>query len=111
MQPRTQKRFLLNMERVIQEANRTIIGRTVPTLTDEAVVPVMHLIAKLRGAYLCELFMLADECQGMGILPSPEGIGRLREMREAYEEVLAASQALEHVIDRGYLDVEEPQAS
>ncbi len=61
------------------------------------------MVAKTRAAYLTEFFDVARNCEGN--LPAGEQIGRLRALRESYEEQISAAQALETALQRGYLSV------
>ncbi len=99
----SQNRMLLNMEHAIRTLNREIINPMIPPLNNDHVLPVMTMVARVRGAYLKELFAAAASSEKS--FPSNEQLKRLRYFREAYEELSAAAQALETAIQRGYLDV------
>jgi len=96
-------RLLLELERKITGLNRETINPVFPDIGVDDIAPVMNMVAKIRAAYLKELFDIG-EISGDD-LPTPEQIKRLRELRESYEELVQASQALETAIQRGYLDV------
>lgn len=96
-------RLLMELNRAIQTVNREIINPLLPELTLDGMTPVMSLVARARGEYLKTLFTVTDSA-GEG-LPSPEDTSRLKQKREAYEELLEGAKALEIAIERGYLDV------
>ncbi len=98
---RPQHRFLMTIEQAVREANRTTLAPMLGTITTEKFVPLMVVVAKARGDYLKEAASIA----GSGAKPDADAVARLRELRLTYEELLAAAQALEHAIERGYLDV------
>jgi hypothetical protein len=60
------------------------------------------MAAKTRLSYLQELIDIASISADT---PSHEQITMLARQREAYEELVAAVNALETAIERGYLDV------
>lgn len=96
-------RLLLELERKITDLNKETINPVFPDIGVDEIAPVMSMVARSRAAYLKELFDIG-EISGDS-LPTPEQIKKLRELRESYEELVQASQALETAIQRGYLDV------
>ena len=96
-------RLLLEIDKTIKELNRQLINPLVPELKIADLTPIMALTAKARGLYLKELLKVASDVGGE--MPSGEQIGKLKQLRENYEELVTASQALETAIERGYLDV------
>jgi len=105
MQPdtRSTKRMLQQMEHIIREVNREVMNPMLPPLDNDHILPVMAVVAKLRGAYLKELFHTAQTAES-GV-PTKDQLQKLKRCREAYEEMLAGAQALEVVVERGYVDV------
>ncbi|MEM9388366.1 MAG: hypothetical protein AAGA68_25165 [Pseudomonadota bacterium] len=97
-------RFLLELEKTRRDINREIMNPEVQPLGFEHLHPVVTLAARARLAYLKELLEMAKDADG---LPTGERIGALARKREAYEELAAATNALETAIDRGYLDLAE----
>ncbi|MES9870652.1 MAG: hypothetical protein ABW082_13410 [Sedimenticola sp.] len=97
-------RLLLEIDKTIRELNRDAINPQIPELMLDDLTPVMALVARSRAIYLRELFDVAN-IAGEG-MPSPDQIRQLRQLREAYEELVAGAQALETAIQRGYLDVQ-----
>jgi hypothetical protein len=96
-------RLLLVLERTITQLNRETINPVFPHIGVDDIAPVMNMVARSRAAYLKELFDIG-EISGDSV-PTPEQIHKLRQLRESYEELVHASQALETAIQRGYLDV------
>jgi len=95
-------RLLLELDKAIRELNREVINPAIPELTLEDLHPVMAMVARTRAAYLNGLFSVTQMVEDK---PTPDQIRELRELREAYEEMVKAAQALETAIQRGYLDV------
>ncbi|MEO0425470.1 MAG: hypothetical protein AAF184_24260 [Pseudomonadota bacterium] len=95
-------RFLLELEKTRRDINREIMNPEVQPLGIEHLEPAITLAAKARLDYLKELLEIAEGADGQ---PSGEQIAALASKREAYEELAAATTALETAIDRGYLDV------
>ena len=52
-----------------------------------------------------EVLRLAEK--GGGLEDRPTAIVELRDMRVAYEEAVAAFDALRHAMDRGYIEIDE----
>ena len=105
MQPVKQstKKKLQQMEHIVRNVNREVMNPMIPVLENDDILPVMAVVAKLRGAYLKELFHTAKTAQS-GV-PTEDQLQKLRCCREAYEEMLAGAQALEVVVEREYLDI------
>lgn len=96
------KRLLLQLEQVRREINRAIINPEIKTLDVQELRPIVEMVARARAAYVTELFRVtAATPRG----ESPPDITRLRELRETFDELVAAVNALETMIERGYLDV------
>ncbi|MBA1446962.1 MAG: hypothetical protein M3H12_14145, partial [Chromatiales bacterium] len=74
-----------------------------PELTLKDLCPVMELVARSRGLYLKELFEVTEISGDK--MPSQDQIGRLKKLRENFEELVKGAQSLETAIERGYLDV------
>ena len=97
-----QNRLLLKLEQARKKINRNTINPRIRTLTLKELEPIVQMVAETRAAYVEELFDMANGCKGR---PTDEQIARLRELREAFQETVEAANALESMIDRGYLDV------
>lgn len=97
-------RLLLLWEKALKDTNREVINPQFAELSIEDLKPVIEVVARARAGFLKELFDIAGESEDS--LPSEERIRLLKQHRERYEELSAASRALEVAIERGYLDVE-----
>jgi hypothetical protein len=97
------KRLLLQLEQVRRQINRDIINPEIKTLEVKDLQPIVEMVACARAAYVGELFSVAAAA---GCGRPPEDIGRLRQLRETFEELVAAMNALETMIERGYVDVQ-----
>lgn len=99
------RKFTKMLEEAIRQVNHEVIDPVLPALTVESILPIAIMVAKLRGRYIAEAFAMAkSKKEGF---PDDAQIAKLREYREAYEEAMAVSQALEHAIGRGYLELAE----
>ena len=101
-------RLLLELEQTRKEINRRVINPEIQTLSREEIEPIIEMVAHARAAYVTELFALAAASKGKG---ATENTSRLRELRENFEEMVAAANALETMIKRGYVDVKEKYGS
>ncbi|MDP2700163.1 hypothetical protein [Thalassospira sp.] len=100
---RAKSRFTIAMEHVLREVNHEVIGPAIPRLTVDDVLPLIVSVARLRSEYLQYAFQMVGD--GKTRHPTTDEVIKLRELREAYQEILAASRELEHCIDRGYIDL------
>lgn len=97
-------RLLLELETAMRDINQEVINPQISDVTMDNLKPIMTMVAQARTTYLKELFELAKTVGEAGILQTDQ-VKRLKLYRLTYEELVAASQALEAAIDRGYLDV------
>ncbi len=97
------KRLLMQLEKSIREINRDIINPEIAELKLADLGPVVKMVARSRADYLKALFEMARDLENTP--PSSAQIHKLKQYREAYEELLKGSVALETAIERGYLDV------
>ena len=95
-------RLLLELEKARREVNRAIINPEIRELSLEELQPMLELVAHVRAAYVSEFLELASTTR---TVPSAEQIDRLAELRRAFDELVAAANAVETMISRGYLDV------
>ena len=86
------------MDRMIVEANRESLRKV--KVTREDFVGLAHCAAEARTAYLQKGVEL-----GTAKTHSRAQVVALRESREAFDEIRAVFDALERVIERGYLDI------
>lgn len=96
------RRLLLELEQTRKKINREIINPEIKTLSQKELEPIVRMVAHARAAYVEELFSLAARPGGSA---EPADIERLRELRIAFEEMVTAANALETMIERGYVDV------
>ncbi|MDA0822816.1 MAG: hypothetical protein O3C28_10365 [Proteobacteria bacterium] len=102
--PLDHNRFLLQYDRLRREINREIMGPAFESLERKELEPLLRLVATARCAYIKELLTIAAHHGNTGA--SREQLSALREKRETFEDLVAAANALETIIERGYLDVE-----
>lgn len=104
-QDKERSRVKLQLDAMVREINREIINPQVPELKVKDLEPILKLVASSRAAYLKELFEVAGVAKSV----NKADVGHFQQLkmhRETYEELLAASKALETAIERGYLDVQ-----
>ena len=97
-----QKRFLVDVERGIQLANREIIHQRISEVTSKSFLAMAVMVSRFRVTYLEAAQTLAADVKAA---PQPQAIGDLRAKRETYEEAVAAFEALRRAIEQGYVDV------
>lgn len=97
------KRLLLAFEQRLRQINREVLNPMVDELTVEQLDPIIHMVSVARGNYLRQLIDVAQ--QAGGEMPSDAQIKELQKTRVRYDELTAATKALETAIGRGYLDV------
>lgn len=100
-------RLLLEFEQQLRKINRDTLNPMVEELTVDDLRPVIRMVAVARGAYLNELINIAKTTQGE--MPADPQIATLQLYRKRYDALVAAAQALETAIQRGYLDVKQPE--
>ena len=94
--------FRDEVEMAIFSANTEIIGRETPNLTRDTFLKLAVAVAEARARYI----KVAVEVAGMaGKKPPREMIDALAEARRTYDEITHAFQAVERVIERGYIPV------
>jgi hypothetical protein len=101
--PINNNRLLLELEKHRREINREIINPQFPELSLEDLKPLLTMVAHARAAYVRELLDIANVSHDQA--PSQDQINQLRRCRETFDELVAAANALETVIQRDYLDV------
>ena len=95
-------RLLLELERIRRDINREIINPEVPELSMEELRPMLTMVARVRMAYIREFLDIGRMTTSV---PSNDQIEMLAGLRRSYEELVAAANAVETAIQRGYLDV------
>ncbi|WP_151670597.1 hypothetical protein [Nitrincola schmidtii] len=101
--PINNNRLMLELEKVRREINRSIINPLIPELALDDLKPILTMVAHARAAYVTELFEISKLSPDAA--PSNDQIKQLRQCRETFDELVAAVNALETVIQRDYLDV------
>ena len=98
-------RLLQEIDAAITEANRIKIKATAGSITQEQMLRVAVAVSGLRANYLNEILALGDK--GGRLDENPGVMAKLKELRIAYEEGVAAFDYLRHAMDRGYIDFDE----
>jgi hypothetical protein len=99
-----QKHALAFIDKAIQPINREIIHKAIPGLNRDKYIEFAAVVAELRAEYLAAAlayFLEQRRGHGGGDL---DAVRTLREKREAYEEAMAAYEALHRALERGYVD-------
>lgn len=97
-----QKHALAFIDRAIQPINREIIHKAIPGLNRDKYIEFAAVVAELRAEYLAAaLAYFLEQRRGGG---DSEAVSNLRAKREAYEEAMAAYEALHRALERGYVD-------
>jgi len=98
-------RLLQEIDAAITEANRVNIKATAGSVTQDHILRVAVAVSGLRADYLREVLHLAEK--GGGLKERPDAMAALRDLSLAYEEGVAAFDALRHALDRGYIEIDE----
>lgn len=102
--PIDNNRLIMELEKNRRDVNRETINPAFKVLKLDAIEPVIALCAKARSDYIECLMTTANDQKDSG--PTTKQIEQLKQRRVAYEELVSAANALEAVIQRGYVDVE-----
>ena len=99
------RRFLDSLERAIAEANREIIRKTLTpgegnSFDADTFLRLAVRVAELRARYIAEGLTAAAAGH-----PDAEVIERLAQSRRAFEEMREVFEAVERVVERGYVDL------
>lgn len=92
------RRFLDAMQQAVFEANRAVIGRAIPELDKEGLLRLAVRVAELRAEHVRKAVEVAAQPH-----PTPEAIRELTALRTAIEELVAAFEAAERLVERGYV--------
>lgn len=90
--------FLENLEAAILEANCQVMGQSLPHLNQDAFLRIAVRVAELRADYIKFGLQVAEHRH-----PDADTIGKLAELRQAYEEMAHVFEAAERVVERGYV--------
>ncbi len=104
----TKKRtqFHLEMEQAIALANREVMkSANMPAVEQNTVLPLAIVVAQLRAVYLKAA--LSIHTPGRNEPPVEAELAGMRKHREAYEEGVAAFDALMRAIERGYIELKD----
>lgn len=100
MTAKSTNRFLLEIESAIAKANREALKARVGTLTRSRMESLAAEVAEIRADYIHAAFNA--EWSEKGLQAS-----RLHEKRVLFSEAVAAFEALERAVERGYVDIAE----
>ena len=97
--PPSAGRFMIEVEGLFREANRAAIARRIPHVDQPKLMAFAEKTAVLRANYLAAVFETDW---------TPESVAELglTEKRRLFEEAVAAFEAVERAVRRGYIDVE-----
>lgn len=98
-------RLLQEIDAAITEANRVKIKATAGSITQDQMLRVAVAVSGLRANYLHEIVALGDK--GGRLDENPGAVAKLKDLRIAYEEGVAAFDHLHYAKDRGYIDFDE----
>ncbi len=98
----------VELEQVVADANKHAIRTALGTISRKEIEASIHFVAAVRARYLLTVKKLAHPEKIAG---QPEEraklFDRLREERLAYEESLAAFNALRHALAQRYVKIDE----
>ena len=89
------------LDAIIMSANQEVLKRKLPSFRQETMTRLAVRVAELRGTYLAKALSVA-EAEGT---PKVAAIDELRLSRSAFDEMREAFEALERIIERGYIAV------
>ena len=102
---RDNNRLLLELEKHRRETNSEKIDPLLSPVDVDTMLPIVQLCAEARAAYINCLISLTKN--GKDSVPSDKQIEQLKKHRMTYEELVSAANALETVIERGYVAAKE----
>lgn len=97
-----QNRFLLELDKLRRDVNRDILGPRIGSMTIERLTPIITAVAHARADYLEALIRFGEESNNAA--PRSDDIAELKRRREAFDELVAAANALETIIQRDYIE-------
>jgi len=86
------------MDKAVVAANKEVLGKI--TLSRDAFLRLALNTASLRATYLQKGIEV-----GSTKVPTAEQLAALAHLRHAYEETTAVFEALERIIERGYVEI------
>ncbi|MFK7893609.1 MAG: hypothetical protein AB8B63_22520 [Granulosicoccus sp.] len=102
---RDTNRLIVELDKYRRQINREMINPTTEAVEMETLLPVVKACARARADYIKCLMEIASDDNDKSC--TQEDIEKLRQHRMAYDELVAAANALEIVIKREYIDVKE----
>ncbi len=97
------KRLHYELERMIKQVNNREIGELNGTISFRQLVEVSSSVARLRARYLQSVLALpADNAENAA---EAARACELKQLREAYCEAQQGFAAIEHALDRGYIEL------
>jgi len=94
-------RLLLELEKMRRDVNRDIINAALPAISLEDIRPILVMTANARAAYIERTVAISSAASEI----SAQHVAELQSLRHTYDELVAAANALETAINRGYLDI------
>jgi hypothetical protein len=94
-------KFTEGLEVAIFEANKEIMSRKLGVVQRESFLRLAVKVAESRADYVR---LALEMAKGEG-LPQPPDVDRLTASRVTYEELVAAFEAMERIIERGYISL------
>jgi len=98
------RRLHYELEHAIKAINCEQIGTVTGAVTKTRFIEVARMVACLRARYLHRVLELGADCPEACI--ETEVALELKRLREAYNEALEGFAALEHALQRGYLQLD-----
>lgn len=95
----TVNRFMMEVEALVRAANRDAIARRIPKIGRQDLESLAQKTAELRADYLAAAFetdWTTADLRSVG----------LDSKRRLFEEAVAAFEALERAVRRGYIDID-----
>lgn len=99
------RRLHHELEQAITTINREQIGAVTGAISKSAFINTVRMVACLRARYLHTLLKLGGQCHSECI--PTEAALELKRLREAYTEAMDGFAALEHALNRGYIEFSE----
>ncbi len=97
------QRFFKEFEKRIESINRASIETSIGPVSQQAFMDVAGSVANIRALYIKEVMKISTK--GDSEVPDAETLRRLRNFRQAYEEVVNGFEALSQAVKRGHLDL------
>ncbi|MGB1879475.1 MAG: hypothetical protein ACPHTD_02050 [Gammaproteobacteria bacterium] len=102
------KRLHYELEMMITRINNEQISAVTGTITWQSFVDVATMVASLRAHYLKTVLEVGEGYDGRSI--DTASASELKRLREAYTEVMSGFSALEHALERGYIELSKKGA-